>query len=210
MTIWVDQPIPSGPRALRIDTMTLRERCQYLLCMMGQHLQQGLESPNLLTITPLRILCVGSVTVAVAVAVPVAGGVRSPSNCNAMVQVYGSIAVCIFFFNKYMCSVLSTSSEKCTNSEVVPPIDATPYGAYRHFSPFGCRHLLFCRSCRHSPSLRPYKPPTPLCSSGGAHEDRREDRGRILKQTNHSLSSYGVPVSTIEEGQSVCSRRRRC
>src|SRR6266540_4766939 len=93
MTIWVDQPIPSAPQALRIDTMTLRERCQYPMCMMGQHLQHGLESPNLLTITPLRILCVGSVTVAVAVA----DGVRSPSNCNATVQVYGCIAVCIFF-----------------------------------------------------------------------------------------------------------------
>ncbi len=41
------------------------------------------------------ILCVGSVTVAVAVAV--AGGVRSPLNCNAMVQVYGCIVMCIFF-----------------------------------------------------------------------------------------------------------------
>src|SRR6266498_1804000 len=35
MTIWVDQPIPSGPRALMIDTMTLQERCQYPMCMMG-------------------------------------------------------------------------------------------------------------------------------------------------------------------------------
>ena len=91
MTIWVDQLIPSGPRALRIDTMTLRERCQYHMCMMGQHLQQRLESANLLTHTPLRISCIGSVAVAVV------GEVRSPSNCNAMVQVYGCIAVCIFF-----------------------------------------------------------------------------------------------------------------
>ena len=75
---------------------------------------------------------------------------------------------------------------------------------------------LFRRWCRHSPSLRPYKtPPTPLRSSGAAQEERREERGRkreeeTLKQTNHSLSSYGVPVSTIEEGQSVCARRRPC
>src|SRR5438105_2151843 len=69
---------------------------------------------------------------------------------------------------------------------------------------------LFRRWCRHSPSLRPYKiPPTPLRSSGDAPEEIREERGRkreeeTLKQT------YGVPVSTIEEGESVCARRRPC
>ena len=46
--------------------MTLQERCQHRMSMMGQHLQQGLESANLLTHTPLRISCVGSVAVAVA------------------------------------------------------------------------------------------------------------------------------------------------
>src|SRR6266540_5530183 len=79
MTIWVDQPTPSGPRALRTDMMTLRERCQDRMCMMGQHLQQGLESANHLTHTPLRILCVGNVAVAVA------GAVGNPKNCNDMV-----------------------------------------------------------------------------------------------------------------------------
>src|SRR6266540_1491644 len=59
-----------------------------------------------------------------------------------------------------MCSVLSTSPEKSTNSEVVQlsintssvccphhlkrvPLHATPYDVYRIFFPFACRHLLF-------------------------------------------------------------------
>src|SRR5436190_21907528 len=48
-------------------------------------------------------------------------------------------------------------------SSVVPTLDAPFYfvgGADTRCS------LLFRRWCRHSPSLRPYKPPTPLCSSG--------------------------------------------
>src|SRR6266540_1178031 len=36
-----------------------------------------------------------------------------------MVQICGCIAVCIFFFNKDMCDVLSTSPEKCTHPKII-------------------------------------------------------------------------------------------
>ena len=69
---------------------------------------------------------------------------------------------------------------------------------------------ILCRA--DTPPLSvPIKSPTPLRLSGDAQEERERKREEeTLKQTNHSLSSYGVPISTIEEGQSVCARRRPC
>ena len=62
---------------------------------------------------------------------------------------------------------------------------------------------LFRRWCRHS--LHPYKTPHPLafirCPAGRKkRREGKEEEEKTLKQTNHSLSSYAVPISTIEEG----------